>query len=142
MKKSKFNKKSICAFLLSALMMISMFSLATFCYAWEHPTTEAFNVTLYPDQYKTYSGATVSKNVHFEGRNCSTSQKCWFIPQYATNDDQSNYKSDSVQVLVSAEAYCNHTTSSTRSDYPWWRLCLDDYGSVNGVYAYGWMWRV
>ena len=57
MKKFKLSKKSLMSFALSAIMLVSMSSMAMLCYAWDHPTVEAFNVTLYPEQYKTYSGA-------------------------------------------------------------------------------------
>lgn len=140
MKHFKLSKKSLMSFALSAIMLVSMSSMAMLCYAWDHPTVEAFNVTLYPEQYKTYSGAMKATVVNFEGINDSDKQKCWFYGQYATNQNQSNYKDDSVQVLVSPNSICSHTKSSTQSVRPWWRLCLDDYGSVNGVYAYGWMW--
>ena len=140
MKKFKLSKKSLMSFALSAIMLVSMSSMAMLCYAWDHPTVEAFKVTLYPEQYKTYSGAMKDTVVDFEGRNCSEEQQCWFYGQYATLQDQSNYKDDDVQIKVKPLTNCSHTKSTTRSVRPWWRLCLDAYGSVNGVYAYGWMW--
>lgn len=136
----RFNKKSISAFIMSAVMLISMCSFATLCYAWDHPSDAAFNVTLYYDQYKTYSGAKKFSYVDFEGKNCSETQQCWFYCQYDLDDEQRNFKDDSIQIKVQPSSYCIHATSSTNTQRPWWRLCLDPYGYVNGIYAYGWMW--
>lgn len=136
----KMNKKSLSAFILSAVMLVSMSSFATLCYAWDHPADDAFNVTLYYDQYKTYSGAKQFSYVDFEGKNCSETQQCWFYCQYDLDDEQRNFKDDVKQEKIAPMSYCYHTTSSKISERPWWRLCLDPYGYVNGIYAYGWMW--
>lgn len=141
MKKFKLNKKSVMSFVLSAIMLVSMSSMAMLCYAWKHPTTEAFNVTLYADQTKTYSGAKVAEKINFEGRNHGKTIKVWFTPQYTFNSDQSNFKDDTAkEILIPADTNYYNGVSSTDKNKPWWRLCLDTYGVGTGGTAYAWCW--
>ena len=68
--------------------------------------------------------------------------KVWFIPQYTSKGDQSDWENDVTNKRKLINAGDNFYNGESTHDYnkPWWRLCLDAYGSVNGVYAYGWMW--
>lgn len=145
MKHFKLSKKSLMSFALSVIMLVSMSSMAMICYAieWRHPTTNAFNVTLYTDQTKTYSGAKVDPYILFEGRNHSESRKVWFIPQYTFNSDQiGGWKSDVDKKckLKSAGEYFLDGESTHDYNKPWWRLCLNNYMLGNGGQAYGWCW--
>ncbi len=142
MKKFKLSKKSLMSFALSAIMLVSMSSMAMLCYAWNHPTTNAFNVTLYADQTKTYSGAKVDPYILFEGRNHSESRKVWFIPQYTSKGDQSDWENDVTNKRKLINAGDNFYNGESTHDYnkPWWRLCLDNYGIGSGGKAYGWCW--
>lgn len=103
MKKFKLSKKSLMSFALSAIMLVSMSSMAMLCYAWNHPTTNAFNVTLYADQTKTYSGAKVDPYILFEGRNHGKVKKVWFTPQYTFNSDQSKFVDDTAKEVLIAQ---------------------------------------
>ena len=141
MKKFKLSKKSLMSFALSAIMLVSMSSMAMLCYAWNHPTTNAFNVTLYADQTKTYSGAKVDPYILFEGRNHGKVIKVWFTPQYTFNSDQSKFEDDAdKEILIPADTNYYNGKSTVDYNKPWWRLCLDTYGPGSGGTAYGWCW--
>lgn len=138
----KINKKSLSAFILSAVMLVSMssFAIVAYAYEWQHPTNGSeFNVTLYADQSYTYSGAKVDPYIHYEGKN-SGSERIKFMPQYST-DDQKNWATDSPQVVtVSAGGTLEKQTSNKfYNPKPWWRLRLANYGGKGGT-GYGWCW--
>lgn len=140
MKKLKVNKKSLLSFALSAVMLVSMSSMAMLCYAWSHPTVEAFNVTLYEDQKRTYSGATVDPCICFEGRNTGKSRAVFFEPQYS-NDSQVHWVTDKVNVhTVPAGQTLTKQVSTYDANKPWWRLCLENKAIGSGATAYGWCW--
>ena len=140
MKRLKVNKKSLLSFALSAVMIVSMSSMAMLCYAWDHPTVEAFNVTLYEDQKRTYSGATVDPCICFEGRNTGKSRAVFFEPQYS-NDSQVHWVTDKVNVhTVPAGQTLTKKVSTYDANKPWWRLCLENKAIGSGATAYGWCW--
>lgn len=143
MKHFKLSKKSLMSFALSVIMLVSMSSMAMLCYAdiiWEHPTTLAFNVTLYADQTKTYSGALIDPYIRYEGKNHG-GKNVYFTPQYTFASDQSGFKDDTRGEYESkpGEQFVGKKSSS---DYnkPWWRLCLNPKGLTSGGKAYGWCW--
>lgn len=138
----KINKKSLSAFILSAVMLVSMssFAIAAYAYEWQHPTDgREFNVTLYRDQIYTYSGAKVDPCICFEGRN-SGSRKLDFKPQYSKTN-QSSWKTDDNYVkTVAAGKTLEKSQSHYDSEEPWWRLSLENNNEVVGGTGYGWMW--
>lgn len=140
MKRLKANKKSLLSFALSAVMLVSMSSMAMICYAWSHPTVEAFNVTLYEDQKRTYSGATVDPCICFEGRNTGKSRSVYFKPQYSV-DNQANWDYYKIDVrTVEAGLTLSKQVSTYDANKPWWRLCLENKAIGSGATAYGWCW--
>lgn len=140
MKHFKLSKKSIMSFALSAIMLVSMSSMAMLCYAWDHPTVEAFNVTLYEDQKKTYSGATVDPCICYEGRNTGNKRSVLFKPQYSTDNQGSwhYYRSDVRTVLPTKTL--TKQVSTYDANKPWWRLCIENESIGTGATAYGWCW--
>lgn len=141
MKHFKLSKKSLMSFALSAIMLLSMSSMAMLCYAWDHPTTNAFNVTLYEDQKRTYSGALVDPCICFEGKNSCKLRAVLFKPQYSRNN-QASWTTDTKNVhTVPKGEFLEKQVSSYDANKPWWRLCLENDSTFSsGATAYGWCW--
>lgn len=138
----KINKKSLFAFILSAVMLVSMssFAIVAYAYEWQHPTNGSeFNVTLYSDQSYTYSGAKVDPYIYFEGKN-SGLERIYFKPQYSI-DDQKYWETDSSQIFTvkPGEILTKQSSNEFYAPKPWWRLCLDNYFAKGGT-GYGWCW--
>lgn len=128
----KFKKKI--ATVLCAVMLTA--SVATVASAWEHPA-DALLVELYPSQFVSYSASKRDPYMLFEGKNTSAKQRVYFIMQYSANNSSFT---DDVSFLTSPGAELGKSASSEKSSRPYWRLCLDAYGIVNGASAYGWTW--
>ena len=142
MKHFKLSKKSLMSFALSAIMLVSMSSIAMICYAieWSHPTTNAFNVTLYEDQKRTYSGALVDPCICYEGRNSGTKRTVLFTPQYST-DGQGTWHYYTMDVRpIEPQRYLSKQVSTYDANKPWWRLCIENKALGSGATAYGWCW--
>lgn len=138
----KFTKNSVFGMVTSVIVLLSLVLTTTVCFAWSHPDTNGvFNVTLYSDQKKTYSGAKPDAFIYFEGKNndsSRSSKKIYFRAEYSDYLQEDWYTD--VQYLVEIGNTLARQSSNTRTSSTWWRLTLDNYGIGNGGTGYGWMW--
>lgn len=133
--KTKIKNEKLIAAMLTFIIVLSSSSVMAF--AWEHPSS-AKSVTLYSSQYKAYSGKKSDPYMYYEGENTSNKQRVYFQMQYSANGE-SNW-TDDVYILASPKTIVGKSPSNRKASKPYWRLCLDAYGPVNGATAYGWTW--
>lgn len=136
--KNNLTIKKIISTMIALVLVLSSISITALgAISWDHPD-DAFNVELYKDQLKTYSGSKTDPYMKFEGRNTSANHKVYFIMQYS-NDKKETWDDDTT-LLVNPDTIFRGQKSSTRVNKPYWRLCLDTYGIGTGGTGYGWTW--